>query len=386
MDAHRLRLVIDRILEEHNRLGIEKKLGEVPKALAACVKSPSASADEHFRDMLDMLTAACGNSRTVDFVESERRILERLNARPFVGAGLTAQIQAIVDERPFMPARAKEQFARLAEEVQAYMGTLSTTQASLRRLNVEPPEPGRDDYELGILLPDSFVKGHLSRVAQELQDWDQFLEEFLPLVTGKTAEVRLRTHSAGMFELIVGLDQGGALALGTILGELYGIFAMVRSNRGRLDELKQQKYPKEILGTLQSYEQQIIHQGLAALREMVLAKFVRVEGGRRKDLDRVLERGLRFLVVRVNDGVSLEISGPLPFDDAEREGPVVAWADERLHQLPHQVRAAVAMASGAPKAPPGPERSEHMQIAQITDDKVTTEEDADEKDKPSRAA
>ncbi len=265
--------------------------------------------------------------------------------------------------------------------------SLSTTQASLRRLNVEPPEPGKDDYELGILLPEKFVNGHLSKVASELRDWEQFLEGFYTLVTGKSADVRLRTYSAGSFELVVGLDQHSALILGTILGSVYEIFETVRANRDRVDELGRQKYPKNILGTLEGYEQQIIRQGVAALKEIILAKFVVKDAGRRKDQERALERGLRFLLVRIHEGVVLEVTGPSLGGDPQREGPVSSWAEESLHKLPHHVRAAVASASGAAKVRADQERPEHMQISQIADDKAAEDKaDDDKSDKPSQAA
>ena len=90
MDVHRLRSVIDLIISEHGRLGIDAKLAELLLALGTCASKPSGPSDERFRSSLIELLTALRRARTNDFVESNRRILVEIQGERITGNGLAA--------------------------------------------------------------------------------------------------------------------------------------------------------------------------------------------------------------------------------------------------------------------------------------------------------
>ena len=87
MDAHRLRSVIDLIISEHARLGIDAKIGELIQTLSICASKPSSKADERFRSVLMELLGALRRARTNDFVESNRRVLVEIQGERITGNG-----------------------------------------------------------------------------------------------------------------------------------------------------------------------------------------------------------------------------------------------------------------------------------------------------------
>ncbi|MHC4415181.1 MAG: hypothetical protein ACYS0G_07855 [Planctomycetota bacterium] len=358
MDAHRLRSVIDLIIDEHGRLEIEKKFARILETLDACISNPSPVGDVNFRTALESLVSALKGSRTNDFVESSRRILRSMEGERFTGDGLAERIQAIANVHPFLAAQAKDELAKVADGVQAYLGTLSSARANLAELKVSPATLAQDQYELGILLPYSVVQGDLVRVEKELKDWDEFFKAFFPVIAAKPADVSMRTFSAGNFELSVGLDRETALALGTVIGDIYKMFEQVKANRAKADDLSEQLYPPEIVDRVKAYEQQIVQQDMKAIKEKLVTRFIRREGGRRRETEKHVERGLRFLALRIREGVELELLGPSAADGAGAEKP--------FRMQTHHVRAAMEMASrGEPAAKPRPERAPQMQLGQI---------------------
>ena len=354
MDAHRLRSVFDLIISEHARLGIDHKLAELLQALSVCVSSPSASSDERFRLALTELLTALRRARTNDFVESNRRILVEIQGEQITGNGLAERILDVVNDRPFLAARARERFVEIADYLQRRLGACAAARSSLEQLNVGPVMPDGGEYELGILLPDSLVRGDLARLLKELKEWNRTLRELVPVISSQPPKVTLRTFSAKRFELSARLDRAGALALGTIIARVYELFRNVQSNDEKAAELERKNYPPEIVSRLNEYEKLMMPQELKAIREVVTSKFLK-SPGRRKEVDKLLDRCLQFLASRIRDGVAVEILGP-PAPEAAATADERTPAGETGGAITHHVRAALQTASRTPAPPPAAPR------------------------------
>ena len=222
-------------------------------------------------------------------------------------------------------------------------------QSGLLDLNIKALRWDADAYELGILLPESVIKGDLQNLLGELKEWNQSLRGLLPVLTTRAVEVSLRTHSTERFELSVPLDHDGASALGMVVARVYEMFGKVIANRERAVDLEKQGYPSEIVGRIKSYETQLINQQLKAIKQELTQRHVRRGAGKRKEIDRLLDKGLRYLAIRIGEGVALELVGPTI--DAD---PVTAEAG--ADAVTHHVRAALRMARQVRPQPQGDEK------------------------------
>lgn len=349
MNAHRLRSIIDVVIAEHRRLDIDHQLARILQTLEACMGNPSSEADEEFRVALTSLLAGLRNARTNDFVESDRRLLLETHSRRFTGDGLAERILTIANERPFLPGRAKALVAELAQELRAHMETLSATQAGLDSLHVGPAPRSGDAYELGILLPRTLLAGGIEDLITELRDWNQILKEFFAAVTGKPADVSLRVYSANRFELSAPLDRDGALVLGTIIAGVYEMFDRVMANRTQAAELEKLKYPGEIVSRMRGFEQQVIQREMKAIKEKLAKRSSAGDAPKRRDYDRMIDKGLRFLAVKVRDGVDLEIVGPYVAGDCDAAAPE---RDGITHHVRDALRTARKKIPAAPQPAP----------------------------------
>jgi hypothetical protein len=352
MDAHRLRSVIDLIIAEHRRLEVYQQLTWIQQTLDECTANPCSASDEQFRAALTGLLTELRGSTLSDLVESDRRILARIDGDRVAGTGLAERALEIANERPFLPGRAKAAFANLAAEVENRVQALSAMQTGLRELNVDPVR--RDDgfWELGILLPQTLIAGDIEKLLGELKDWNRIVKELVPLFTAGSAPVTLRTYSTECFELAVPLDRDGALALGVAVARVYEMFHKVRDNRQRAEDLEKQSYPSDIVGRLTAYEHQIVGQQMKAIKEELTKRHVRRGAGKPKEVDKLLDKGLRFLAVRIREGVEVEIAGPRAAQPMAEAGP---------EPVTHHVRAALhaarlAKPAGEPEKKPDKKR------------------------------
>jgi hypothetical protein len=352
MDAHRLRSVIDLIIAEHRRLEVYQQLTWIQQTLDECTANPCSASDEQFRAALTGLLTELRGSTLNDLVESDRRILARIDGDRVAGTGLAERALEIANERPFLPGRAKAAFANLAAEVENRVQALSAMQTGLRELNVDPVR--RDDgfWELGILLPQTLIAGDIEKLLGELKDWNRIVKELVPLFTAGSAPVTLRTYSTECFELAVPLDRDGALALGVAVARVYEMFHKVRDNRQRAEDLEKQSYPSDIVGRLTAYEHQIVGQQMKAIKEELTKRHVRRGAGKPKEVDKLLDKGLRFLAVRIREGVEVEIAGPRAAQPMAEAGP---------EPVTHHVRAALhaarlAKPAGEPEKKPDKKR------------------------------
>ncbi|MCH6551587.1 MAG: hypothetical protein IH804_06190 [Planctomycetes bacterium] len=359
-------MVIGRVIAEHRRLGIGKKLGQILDTLDACISEPSVASDAHFRDALTALLDALQSSQTNDFVESDWRVLDDIQGARFTGEGLADRARQIANQQPFLPGCAKEQFGNLADELADYLGALAGAEEGLDKLKIDRAPVADGDYEVGILLPDTVSRDDLQRLATELDEWDGILKDIFPLITKKPLAVSVRSVSTRGFELSAPIDREGAIAFGTVVAGIYSMFEKVNAHRDKTMELIKDNYPQDIVGRVSSYEQQIIAQEMNAIRAALVAKAIANQIPRGREIERILERCLRFFAIRIRDGAAIEISPPkqalsqTPPPQSVPAAEVLASAtpappDAAGQPPPAQPAAApaqVAPAAGSPPAPP----------------------------------
>ncbi|MHC4126808.1 MAG: hypothetical protein ACYTE6_04565 [Planctomycetota bacterium] len=373
MDAHRLRSVIDLIVAEHRRHNIYNKLARVQQTLDKSASKPCAESDEQFRGALTDLLAALRATTVNDMVESDRRILVEIGGDQIAGNGLAERSLEIANERPFLPARAKAAFAKLAAEVENRIQALCATQGGLQELNVDPVRRGDDSWELGVLLPTRLIGGDLERLWSELKEWNQVLRELLPLFTAAPPQVALRTHSSERFELAMPLDRDGALALGVVISRVYEMFREVQANRDRAADLEKQSYPSEIVSGLMGYEHQLVGKQMSAIKEDLTKRYVRRGAGKPKEVAKLLDKGLRFLAIRIREGVEVEIAGP-------RAAAELPLAEAGHDPVTHHVRLALQMARQAkPQAPSDQKAQEEPQAPRLPLSKIAEPDEGEKK-------
>ena len=123
---------------------------------------------------------------------------------------------------------------------------------------------------------------------------------------------------------------------------IYELGRKVQANREKSAELERDNYPADIVRRMVEYEKTIVPLEIKAIRKLVTSKFLG-DGGRRKDVEKVLDRSLRFMALRMRAGVEVEILGSMTGDAV----PVVDTAPP----FTHHVRAALHAAGMAkPKA------------------------------------
>jgi hypothetical protein len=177
--------------------------------------------------------------------------------------------------------------------------------------------------------------------------------------------VSLRTYSTERFELAVPLDRDGALALGVTIARIYEMFRKVRDNRERAEELEKQSYPSDIVGRLTAYEHELVGQQMKAIKEELTKRNVRRGAGKPKEVDKLLDKGLRFLAVRIREGVEVEIAGPrVTTEPVAESGP---------EPVTHHVRAALHAARLA-KPAAAPDKKQDKKQKKKQDEKQAAPE------------
>jgi hypothetical protein len=349
MDAHRLRSVVDFLIAEHRRTEIAQRFTRIEEGLEKAAAKPSAEADERFRSAFTDLLAALRDSRTHDMIESDRRIVAEIGGSRYTGWGLAERVLEVANERPFLPGRAKSLFSNIAAELEAWQNGLVSVQAGLSFLDIGPRAADGGLWELGILLPERLIKGDAGNVVHEISAWDEQLKTLLPLFSEGMVTVALRTNTTERFELSVLLDRERALALGTIVARVYEMFQEVRLNRRRAEDMEKHGYPSEVVGKVTGYEQRLINEGLQGLRAKLTQRLVRKNAGKPREIERRLDASLRFIAVRVREGVDVELTGPAPAN---------ATRDANADPVTHHVRTALLAAEQAgPSAPSGAAKS-----------------------------
>ncbi len=342
MEASRLRFVLNQYLSEHQRLQLDQGFSNVVAALKRSTQAPSPETEAEFQAALKQLRETLSRSRTGEFVESARRILESIGGAKFNRDGLEEEINEIVSESPFLPAQATKRFQSLANELTAFVGKVTAARDSLAAINIECEPLGEGEYELGVLIPESVTKNDLDEIAKGLKDWNQTLKDLLESITGKAPRIDVRGASSGSFDLFISLDTDGALALSMVVGGIIWMYQRIQKAREKKDELKAEGYSEKMIQAAEEHEEEIRKEELLNIKKKLLAQYPINDEGRRNELEPRIKKHIEFIAESIRKNVDVEVSGPPTTDDDEAAEIATPELDHRM--MSHHVRGALTSA------------------------------------------
>ena len=198
MDASRLQLVIMTVMDEFEAIKLPEHIKLVAASLDNLVKTPSAESEAAYQEAVTNLKNMIALSSFPDMVESSRQILEAIGGADLVGDGLVAKVNSILESR-LLPSQAHQEFNGLATKMNKFLATIKDAENQLSTLGIKHTTLESQEYELGVLIPESVHGNSFQEINEELKIWYQILKNFNE-VLGRGPDLRVRSIETGSLE------------------------------------------------------------------------------------------------------------------------------------------------------------------------------------------
>ncbi|MBX3134047.1 MAG: hypothetical protein KF689_11770 [Gemmatimonadaceae bacterium] len=308
---------------------------EVLPAIQALVQTATTARDTPAQDFSEKLQSDLSEAQAMaermwaaQYPPSAQKIVVAAGLAPLCGEALSRRIAGCFEGAAMTPATAVRKLTELQKELDAARRNASAVVAGLAKLGIEEVNLEADEYELGVLLPETAAHGELGTVNEELKHWNQIVRAFQEAAGDEEREVRIRSFSDGSLLVFLGVGAWVAHHLMTAVERLLAAYERILDIRLKREELARLGVPPTELSLAKKTEKELIEKESAALLKdltQAIAKGTKAE--RKQEIESHLKVAVSLVAKFLDKGGQIEITVP-PIDDPDAENEDSEEADE----------------------------------------------------------
>lgn len=305
MNVEQLHAVCQELRNEIHETNFIGTLQELAEALQQSVAQPQSS---QFQEKIGVLREQLHS--TLSAIESDSRpvttkaIIEEIGATDLLGENLLQQINESFQQLDVTPSLVHNDVGRIVRELSEFQKSLDGLLAGFRSFGISADTLSPYTAELGVLIPRGDNRESLRVFAADVRKLNGELQPFHELVTGKSADFRIRSLSSSDLAMFLDvLPETAAAIVGTVwaLTNAYDKFLDIRLKR---KELSDAGVPDESLEPIDSWAAEIISKQVDEITRELMDEFEDVErpSGRRNEVEGLLKLSIKKLAGRLDVG------------------------------------------------------------------------------------
>lgn len=310
MDASRLRSVAESLLKEEDALGLTAKLQAITNSLMNMSSQPGQPAYQtqlsQALQELEMSRAGLRVSHDPVFAE----YVDAIAATPYFTEAMIDTVKQSIANNGMTPATAQQQIQKLLTDRTQYVTSIKTLVDALKIVKIETENVQPGEAEVGFRLPRELFKNELDGWIVELRQIERVVRAFAELATGSVAPIEIGELSSTdpLIFLLLAPSTAGAIAKAVSwsldqwkkvedIREVRNKTAKASSGfGGSFDDLVADFDKRIQAGIDQAISQHA--ENLVQLRQ---------EAGRGHEQVNDIAFGLRYLISRIERGMTVEL-------------------------------------------------------------------------------
>jgi hypothetical protein len=321
MNSERLHVVILAIHDDFKRNKIKQLFEAFSQALQQMANQQHPSHQQQMAETKKQLDGALVKSPSNNFSPAWRQALEELELSNYVGIGLAAQIDDILNANQMTPAIAQQEVQKVYQQFETKRNALEQVVSgfSIIKIGKEQLNPG--ECEIGILIPRNVINNELDHFQKELHDISFILDAFHRTVIGQKSSVKLRTISSSDFSVFMDSLPKVAACMAAVVAFLINSYKSLLEIRKLHGELKKQGVPEEGLQGIDTHANSIMKKAVDDAHAMVIERYsIDLDQTQKNELSNHLRISISKLANRIDKGFNIEIrSEPLKQDKKPEE-------------------------------------------------------------------
>ena len=310
MDASRLRSVAESLLKDEDQLGLTAKLQVIVTGLANMSSQPGQPAYQtQLSQALQELEATRARLRVNDdpvFAE----YVDAIAAKPYFTGDMIEAVRQSISSNGMTPATAQQQMQKLLTDRTQYVTSLKALVDALKIVKVETESVRPGEAEVGFRIPRELFKNELDGWIGELRQIDRVVRAFSELATGSVAPIEVGELSSTnpLIFLLLAPSTAGAIAKAVSWSlEQWKKVEDIREVRNRTAKASS-GFGGSFDDLVADFDKRIqagIEQAISQHAESLVQP--RREAGREHEQVNDIAFGLRYLVSRIERGMTVEL-------------------------------------------------------------------------------
>lgn len=314
MNADRLHALARQLRDELEQENIPKVLSDLVAALNSVVQQPQQPGpQQQLSQHRNQLRELLQNAQSNNFSPAWRQHLTELGIEQLLGNDLLAKVESVFSRNEITPAAAVEELEPLSQEVDQLQQHLEQTTTGLAGLGIgqEQLDPGQ--FEIGVLIPRRSVDNELGQLGTEFHELRKILLPFYELATGSRPEPEIRAIASSDFTAFLSADPAVAAAIAFAVERVIKLYKSILEIRTLRQGLVDQQLPEKVLEPIQTHVEAIMEDGLVELASDLRDEFRAEQDARGNELLLEIQRSLRAIANRIDEGFNFEVRHePLP--------------------------------------------------------------------------
>lgn len=334
MNAEKLNDLLYELSAEYTELGLQAKLQKFLQTYSQSVTQPNQQTSTAFIAAKAALEIALDTAESNELPPSRLRILEKMNALPFVGRGLFKSLETILKSNNSTPGQGVDQITEFNKTVIAFYTMADQTHKNLKQMGIEYDFTDKEEYEVGALFPSEVFKNSVEGLARELCLLDQHMKTFGEIAGHDTSSPTIRSTADGSFELFLNALPEVAAAIGEAIEKIVLVYLGILQIRQLREEAKKKHMPDEVTKLMEKHEKEVITAEIDKIANEIFKKYrKKPEKHRDKELHGHLVRALTYMAKRIDAGADFEVSPPSVEPDIAQDASEAAKTKQEKQEL-----------------------------------------------------
>ncbi len=305
MNTAKLLNVLQDIKSDEESLKIQTKLEELKSSVSA---NQIENTEDKRKEILDLTQEASTNELT----KSSQKIIAEINGTRYVGQGIAVAVEEMLSTDAYKIVSRLEEYIR---ERRDFFQTINNLITNLEKVSIEAHFQ-KEDFEVGILLPESFSE--IKDLQKALGDFDEFLK-VVSEITGEQTPNKIVLVSEGCWEFFVLKGVAAAKAIDVVLNKLADFYLKIQKIQQTGEEIKFLKN-KNIESELNNERKKLANEMLDTIVTELLKGYKQTDTGRKNELKNGLKARLKQILKLIDKGAELEVVKPYADVDSDGEG------------------------------------------------------------------
>lgn len=320
MNVERFNSIMNDLMLEEEEPNIAALLQTLQKSFSQNISQPNPSTVQAFISARQALWEALANSRSNQFPPSQKAFIDSIDATKFVGNGLKAELERIIADNASTPGQAVVEVQNHIQKTLEFIARVKTINQNLIELNIEYDFTGKNEYEVGVLLPTALFNNNLEGLQKELCKLNQQMKVFGEIAADDTSSPTIRCITNGSADFFLNAVAPVAAFLAIAIERTVGLYLRILQIRKLRQEMKDTKVPDKLLKPIEDHEKELIPEELEKIAKD-LFKDYRKKPNKERDpeLQAHLTKALMYLIKRLDQGVDFEITPPTEFDEPKED-------------------------------------------------------------------
>ncbi|WP_287373163.1 hypothetical protein [Prosthecochloris sp.] len=311
MNTTKLHIIAKTLKNEMARTGSVNLLGTVVQTLEREVNDPRQQQQQlqnQRSEALKTLYTRLKESPVDNYSPAWRDALEEIGVSDQFGAILEKRVRGIFERNKITLQSALEELKQLRAKIASTQSNLETLVSSLEYFSVGEDELGKDECEVGVVIPRKYVKGNLKEFGSELVELEKTLLVFSELATGQREPLEIRQISSSELSIFLDYLPEIGLCIAVSIERIVALYKQVLEIKKLKKELVKQKVPERHLKGIEEHAASLVAPEIKVLAKELIENYGdHLEQGRKKEVLTELQFSLNKLANRIDRGFNIEL-------------------------------------------------------------------------------